>query len=68
MAGPSFYQKYVPKFAASSKSSAGVKRLIFTKSASSTLFTKYVAGSGVGARPISNRRILLKRSNNFAKK
>jgi hypothetical protein len=66
MAGPSFNQRYVPKFKASSAGGAGVKRLIFTNKASSTFFTKYVGGAGVGAKTIANRRSLLRRSNNFA--
>lgn len=41
-------------------------RLVFTNKANSNLDIKYVSGSGVGAKSISNRRALLMRSNNTA--
>jgi hypothetical protein len=41
-------------------------RLVFTNKANSYLDIKYVSGSGVGAKSISNRRALLIRSNNTA--
>ena len=66
MAGPSFYQRHVPKFSSSSHGGAGVRRMIFTNKTSSTLFNKNVVGAGVGGKSISNRQALLRRANNNA--
>ena len=66
MAGTSFFQGHVPNFRPSNGGGAGVRRMIFTNKASSTYFTRYVPGSGVGAKTISARNVLIQRSKKCA--
>lgn len=64
MAGPSFYQRRVPKFRSSKGSSAGVGRLIFTGNNVYDIENHYMVGANVGAQSIAVRRALMRRANN----
>ena len=66
MAGPSFYQRRVPRFRSSKGSSAGVGRLIFTGNNTYDIENHYVVGANVGAQSIAVRRAIMRRANNTA--
>ena len=66
MAGPSFYQRRVPRFRPSKGGGAGVGRLVFTGGNANDIENHYVVGANVGAQSIAVRRALMRRANNTA--
>lgn len=66
MAGPSFYQRRVPRFRSSTGGGAGVGRLIFSGGNAYEIENHHVVGANVGAQSIAVRRALMRRANNTA--